>query len=181
MRVRFVLGVGILLVMARQSGYVFGSEEITWPEAVESLAEMKAKAESCAHALKIYGDEAQIAGGRLDYESARGETNGAIEGLITALVSDGTSKGLPNLQAKLHSAGADLEAFCKRSSNTLPRDTTQRGPAGELLRAGIEPLVDAARSGIAAIYNDHRSDSKEVRQLIRSQLEEAKWSAFDSI
>jgi len=46
---------------------------------------------------------------------------------------------------------------------------------------GIEPLIKLAGEGIAALYNNYRSDTHLTRKAIENQLEAARWPEFAKV
>jgi len=157
------------------------TRKIDWPEATARLAEMRSRAEICVSLLKRYGKANQIAQGRLSYSNAKAETDGTINGLITALATNSRPNSLPDLQSSLAAGSEELVEFCDSTSKLVPRVSGQRGPIDEIVKAAIEPLIQAVSSGVAALYNNYRSDSELTRKTIQTQLEAAKWPTFDSV
>jgi hypothetical protein len=172
--------VGAILANA-QSQNQTTVQKIDWPEATARLAEMRSRAETCVSLLKRYGKPIQIAQGRLAYSNAKAKIDGTINGLITALVTNGHPSSLPDLQSSLDAGSQGLIEFCDSTSKLVPRVSGQRGPIDEIVKAAIEPLVKAVSSGVAALYNNHRSDSELTRKTIQTQLEAAKWPTVDSV
>jgi hypothetical protein len=148
---------------------------IGWPEAVSRLAEERSKAELCVTSLKKYGNEGQKAQGRLAYGAAKANFDGVIAGLITALGESGNPESLPSLDAKLAQGATGLEQFCKLVSDLVPNSSGQKGVLDEMVKAVIEPAINALSEGVAALYNNHRKDNALTRQTIQTQLEAAKW------
>lgn len=157
------------------------TQKIDWPEATARLAEMRSRAETCVSMFKRYAKPNQIAQGRLSYSNAKAKIDGTIDGLITALATNGHPSSLPNLQSSLDAGSEGLIEFCDSTSKLVPRVSGQRGPIDEIVKAAIEPLVKAVSSGVAALYNNHRRDSELTRKTIQTQLEAAKWPSFDSV
>ena len=49
------------------------------------------------------------------------------------------------------------------------------------MKAAIEPVIEALSAGVAALYNDYREDDALTRATIQTQLEAAKWPAFEDV
>ena len=157
------------------------SSKMDWPEATARFTEMRTRAETCVGLLKTYGKPNQIAQGKLAYSEAKAKIDGAISGLITALATNGHPDSLPNLQSMIDQGSTGLVAFCESTGRVVPRVSGQRSAVAEILKEAIEPLVKAVSSGVAALYNNHRSDSELTRRTIQTQLEAAKWPSFDTV
>jgi hypothetical protein len=154
---------------------------IGWPEAVSRLAEERSKAELCVASLKRYGNQEQISHGRLTYGSAKANFDGVIAGLVTALGEGGNPESLPSLDAKLADGATGLGQFCKSVSDLVPNASGQKGVLDAMVKAAVEPVVNALSEGVAALYNNHRKDDALTRQTIQTQLEAAKWPDFGKV
>jgi hypothetical protein len=152
--------------------------DIGWPEAVGRLAGERSNAETCAALLKGYGDPQQIAQGQLAYGEAKANFDGVIAGLVTALTEGGNPKSLPSLKTDLQHGAAGLGKFCKRVGDLLPDTAGQRGVLADIVKAAIQPVIDALSEGVAALYNNHRKDDALTIETIKTQLEAAKWPNF---
>src|SRR5215213_9635704 len=100
---------GLLLAMVCTIAPITFAEEIGWPEAVARLAGERTKAETCVGALKGYGDQQQIARGRVVYGTAKAEFDAVIAGLITALGEGNKPDSLTALNAKLEQGASGLK------------------------------------------------------------------------
>jgi hypothetical protein len=154
---------------------------LSWPEAVAQLAGERAKAETCVALMKKYGDEAQIARGQLTYADAKADSDAVVAGLITALSAGGAPAGLPGLQTKLKSGVSGLLEFCATVRNLLPNTAGQKNIVTDIAKTAIEPLFKMLSDGVAALYNNHRSDDALTRRTIQTQLEAARWPAFSEV
>ena len=157
------------------------AQAIGWPEAVARLAGERTKAEICVGVLKGYGNEGQIARGRLAYGTAKAEFDAAITGLIVALGEGDKPEGLPVLNAKLEGGASGLKQFCDGVLALLPADEGRKGIVGDIAKGAIEPIIKALSEGVAALYNNHRKDKALTRQTIQTQLEAAKWPDFGEV
>jgi hypothetical protein len=157
---------------------------LTWPDAVVQLTRPRVHAELCIGLLKRHGNSSQITSGELAYTKAKADSDAAIAGLITAVATGDTPPSLPVLQAKLSSSVLALDEFCnsvdKIITTTTPPD--QKDVWSALAKIlGIESLVKAVSDGVATLYNDHRKDAELTKQMIRVQLEAARWPDFSTV
>lgn len=169
----------LALLLAASTGQ---AASIGWPEAVSRLAEERSKAELCVALLKGHGDKEQISHGRLVYGTAKAHFDGVIAGLVTALAEGANPESLPSLQAELQRGAAGLWEFCKAVADLVPAASGQKGvPLAEIVKPAIEPVIKALSEGVAAIYNDRRSDDASTRRTIQTQLEAARWPNFGEV
>ena len=154
--------------------------DIGWPEAVGRLARVRSKAETCAALLKGYGDEQQSVQGQLVYGEAKANYDAVIAGLVTALTEGGNPISLPSLENLEHGA-AGLGKFCQTVSDLLPSSSGQKGVLADIVKAAIQPVIDALSEGVAALYNNHRRDDALTIETIKTQLEAAKWPNFAEV
>jgi hypothetical protein len=154
---------------------------LSWPEAVAQLAGERAKAETCVALMKKYGDEAQIARGQFAYADAKADSDAVVAGLITALSAGGAPAGLPGLQTKLKSGVSGLLEFCATVRNLLPNTAGQKNIVTDIAKTAIEPLFKMLSDGVAALYNNYRSDNALTRRTIQTQLEAARWPPFSEV
>jgi hypothetical protein len=154
---------------------------IGWPDAVSRLAEERSKAEICVMSLNRYGNQDQIAQGRLAYGTAKADFDGVIAGLITVLAEGEKPESLPSLDAKLADGATGLGQFCKSVSDLVPNASGQKGVLDAMVKAAVEPVINALSEGVAALYNNHRKDDALTRQTIQTQLEAAKWPDFAKV
>jgi hypothetical protein len=96
-----------------------------WPESVAALTVERSKAETCVSLLKSYGDQAQMARGKLAYAQTKGQTDAVIAGLVTALADGGEPESLPSLEVRLKqgTAASSPAPFHERTQprGLLPR------------------------------------------------------------
>jgi hypothetical protein len=155
---------------------------MSWPEAVGQIAGQRTKAETCVALMKRYGNDAQIARGKLAYADAKADFDAVIAGLIAALSAGQTPASLPSLQAKLTSGVSALLEFSKMVSKLLPDTSGQRGVMDELAKIiPIEPLLKMLSEGVSALYSNHRNDDTLTRRTIQTQLEAARWPTFSEV
>src|SRR5215472_17407808 len=101
----------LTFMLAAGSVGISRAADIGWPEAVSRLAEPRSNAETCAGALKGYGDQAQIARGRLAYAAVKANFDAVIAGLITALAEGGSPQSLPSPETELQQGASGLKEF----------------------------------------------------------------------
>ena len=157
---------------------------MSWSEAIMPLAGARAQAESCVALLKRYGSEAQIARGELAYTKAKSDSDAAIAGLITALATGDAPGSLPFLQTRVTSSVTNLAEFSNWVNDIISASipSGQRDVSTAIAKIlGVEPLVKAISDGVAALYNNHRSDNALTRSIIQTQLEAARWPDFAKV
>jgi len=152
-----------------------------WPEAVEQLAGERTRAETCAASLRGHGDALQISRGQLTYGEAKARFDALIAGLLTALGEGETPRALPDLQFDLEAGASALREFCRSVRELLPSEDGQRGVIDDIIKAAIDPALDALKQAVSALYNNFRGDSALTKATIRTQLEAAKWPDFERI
>jgi hypothetical protein len=155
--------------------------DIGWPEAVGRLAGERTKAETCAALLKGYADEQQRSRGQLAYGEAKANFDGVIAGLVAALTEGGNPKSLPGLETDLEHGAKSLGKFCKMVSDLLPSTSGRKGVLADIAKGAIQPVIDALKEGVAALYNNHRKDDALTIETIKTQLEAAKWPNFAEV
>jgi len=152
-----------------------------WPDAVDSLAEARSRAVACAGSFKQYASPGQVARGQSVYGAAKASFDGTIAGLETALGEGGEPRQLPALEQKIAEGAGALGRFCKMASDILPEESGQKGIVEDIVKAAVEPVIDALKQAVSALYNDHRNDEALTRATIRTQIEAARWPAFAEI
>jgi hypothetical protein len=148
-----------------------------WPGTIELLAQERTQAETCAAALKSSSDTAAVATGRLTYGAAKSQSDGAIAGLTVALVQGGKPDDLPSALTSLEKAGAGLQEVCDAALKTASA-AGSRGLVDDILKALIEPILNAISSGVSALWAGHVERDKLELQTIKGQLDAAKWPDF---
>jgi hypothetical protein len=155
---------------------------MTWPDAVAPLAEHRAQVEICVGVIKRHGDSTQVAKSQLAYAKAKAEADALIEGLITALATRDTPGGLTSLNERIAKSASALEEYCKSVSDTLSAQPGLKDIWAALTKIlAIEPLINKLSAGVAALYNDYRSDNAVTRKVIQNQLENARWPDFAKV
>jgi hypothetical protein len=172
---------GLLTLLVWATPTLGQTAHIGWPEAVSRLAEERTNAERCVASLKGHGNREQIARGQLAYGTSKADFDGVIAGLVTALAEGGTPENLPSLDAKLAHGATGLGQFCRTVADLVPTASGQKGILDEMVKAAVEPVINALSEGVAALYKNHRKDDALTRQTIQTQLEAAKWPDFAKV
>jgi hypothetical protein len=148
-----------------------------WPETIELLAQERTQAETCAETLKPSADKAAVATGRLTYGAAKAQSDGVIAGLTVALVQGGKPDALPTVLTSLRKAGDGLQEVCN-AALTAASAAGSKGFIEDILKAPVEPVVNAISSGVSALWTGHVERDKLELETIKGQLEAAKWPDF---
>jgi hypothetical protein len=172
MKIVAVLGVMLFAVTP-----IAAQTHLNWPETIELLAQERTQAETCVEALKSSRDKAAVATGRLTYGTAKSQADGVIAGLTVALVEGGKPDALPVVLSSLSKAGTGLQEVCDAALKTASEAGT-KGLIEDILKAPIEPIVNAISSGVSALWTRHVERDKLELETIKGQLEAAKWPDF---
>ncbi len=148
-----------------------------WPAMIDLLAQQRTQAETCAATLKSSSDKGAIATGRLTYGAAKSQADGVIAGLTVAVVEGGKPDALPGVLTSLKKAGAGLQEVCDAALKTASAAGT-KGLVEDILKAPIEPIVNAISSGVSALWTRHVEKDKFELETIKGQLDAAKWPEF---
>jgi hypothetical protein len=182
-RMRPIGGRGILKVAPLLAVTVFtvapasAQTNLGWPETIELLAQERTQAETCAATLKSGTDTTAVATGRLTYGAAKSQSDGVIAGLTVALVQGGKPDDLPSALTSLEKAGAGLQEVCAAALKTASA-AGSRGLVDDILKAPIEPILNAISSGVSALWAGHVEKDKLELETIKGQLEAARWPDF---
>lgn len=150
-----------------------------WPDMIDLLTQRRSQAEVCAQTLKTSSDKAAVATGRLTYGVAKSQADGVIAGLTVALVEGGKPDALPTALSSLRKAGDGFREICN-AALTAASAAGSRGLVEEILKAPVEPIVDALSSGMSALWAGHVEKDRLELETIKGQLEAAKWPDFGS-
>ncbi len=154
-----------------------GDANISWQEAVSSLARERSQAETYARLLKKFGDQSSITRGSVAYGEAKAEYDGVIAGLIVALARKQKPTSVSDLQDRLQRGFEKRQTFCSSVEALLPSTAGQKGLIAEVVKGAVGPLIDA----IKEIYLRAKDDDVVVRKTIQTQLEAASWPDFSAI
>jgi hypothetical protein len=150
-----------------------------WPEVAALLTKARTRATTCVEVLKSSGDKAALGSAKLTYGMAKGEMDGVIAGLTTALVEGSSPDRLPTVRASLETAGKGLKEICAAAVKTITPNT--KGVWEEIAKGPVEPLVKAISDGVGALWTRHVEKDKLELETKRAQLEAAKWPRFGDI
>jgi hypothetical protein len=123
-------------------------------------------------------DKPAVATGRLTYGAAKSQTDGVIAGLTVALVQGGQPDALPMVLTSLKKAGAGLQEVCDAALKSASAGGGTKGLVEHILKAPIEPIVNAISSGVSALWTGHVEKDKLELETIKGQLDAAKWPEF---
>jgi hypothetical protein len=163
-----LLGAALIAVTAAAAQTSLG-----WPDMIDLLAQQHSQAEACVQTLKSGSDKAI----QLTYETAKSQSDGVIAGLTVALVQGGKPDSLPTALTSLRKAGDGLQEVCN-AALSVATAAGSRGVVEDILKAPIEPIVNAISSGVSALWTGHVEKDKLELETIKGQLEAAKWPDF---
>jgi hypothetical protein len=169
--------VAVLGVMLFLPAPAWAQTSLNWPETIELLARERTQAQTCVETLKSSSDKAAVATGRLTYGAAKAQADGVIAGLTVALVQGGQPEALPAVLTSLKKAGTGLQEVCVAALKTASAAGT-KGVVEDILKAPIEPILNAISSGVSALWMGHVEKDKLELETIERQLEAAKWPDF---
>jgi hypothetical protein len=170
---------GIMKIVALLGALLFAvtaaaaQTSLGWPDMIDLLAQQHSQAEACVETLKSGSDKAI----QLTYETAKSQSDGVIAGLTVALVQGGKPDGLPTALTSLRKAGDGLQQVCNAALSASTA-AGSRGVVGDILKAPIEPIVNAISAGVSALWTGHVEKDKLEVETIKGQLEAAKWPDF---
>jgi hypothetical protein len=127
---------------------------------IELLAQERTQAETCVATLKSSSDKAAAATGRLTYGAAKSQAEGVIAGLTVALVQGGQPDALPMVLTSLKKAGAGLQEVCDAALKSASAAGGTKGLVEDILKAPIEPIVNAISAGVSALWTGHVEKDK---------------------
>jgi hypothetical protein len=165
---------GALLAMLTPAG---AQTSPGWPETIELLAQQRSQAEACVQTLKSSSDKAAVATNRLTYDAAKSQSDGVIAGLTVALVQGGEPDALPTALSSLRKAAEGLQEVCE-AALTAASATGSKGLVEDILKAPMEPIVNAISSGVSALWTGHVENDKLELETIKGQLDAARWPGF---
>jgi hypothetical protein len=84
---------------------------------------------------------------------------------------------LPMILESLKKAGAGLQEVCNAALRTASA-TGSKGLVEDILKAPIEPIVNAISSGVSALWTGRVEKDKLELETIKGQLDAARWPGF---
>jgi hypothetical protein len=172
---KIVAGLGGMLFLLAPA---LAQAGLNWPEIIDLLAQERTQAETCVETLKSSSDKAAVGTGRLTYGAAKSQADGVIAGLTVALVQGGQPDALPMVLTSLKKAGAGLQEVCDAALKSASGAGGTKGLVEDILKAPIEPIVNAISSGVSALWTGHVEKDKLELETIKGQLDAAKWPEF---
>jgi hypothetical protein len=149
-----------------------------WPETMDRLTEQRGQAEACVAQLKDSGDAAAMRKGRIVYGAAKAASDGVIAGFTIGLVERYKPESLPPLQANLERAGKGLKEVCDAAVAAGSAAIGSKGFVEDVVKGAVEPVVAALKDGAGALWARKVEEDKLEIEMIRGQLEAAKWPDF---
>jgi hypothetical protein len=153
-----------------------------WPEVIARLTQERMQAETCVGMIKSSKNSSAIAAVKTTYETAKPRVDGAIAGLIAALVEGGKPEALPSVRDDLETTGKGLKEICDAALATLKSNSHQKGGWQEAIataavEATVKPMIDWLSEKWARLMEP---DKLEI-ETKKAQLEAAKWPKFPDI
>jgi hypothetical protein len=150
-----------------------------WPEVIGRLTQERTQAETCVGMIKSTKKADAIAAAKATYETAKPRVDGAIAGLIAALVEGGKPEVFPTVRDDLETSGQSLKKVCDSVVRTAPPNTkgVEEAVASAVVEEAVKPVVEWLGEKWARLMEP---DALE-RATKKSQLEAAKWPAFADI
>jgi len=170
--------IGILLLFSPISVAYTQPAALSWPNAVAEVTSWRTIATACVASLKQYGNEADLASGRIAYAKAKADSDAIIAGLITAISQGNAPASLSDLHARVERSASALGDFCKMTEKLVPSTSLHRSFLSEALNAIAKPAIDKLSAAVTALYENYRTDTALMRETIRTQLEAARWPDF---
>jgi hypothetical protein len=160
-------------------GPLRGRDPLGWPEVIGRLTQERAQAETCVGMIKSTKKADAIAAAKATYEMAKPRIDGAIAGLIAALVEGGKPEAFPTVRDDLESSGQSLKKVCDATVKTVPPNTkgAEEAAASAVVEEAIKPIVDWLREKWVRLMEPDELE----RATKKSQLEAAKWPKFNYI
>jgi hypothetical protein len=129
--------------------------------------------------IKSSKNAGAIAAAKSTYDTAKPRDDGAIAGLIAALVEGGKPDAFPTLRDDLEISGQSLKEICDAAVKTVTPNTkgVEEAIANAVVEEAIKPVVDWLGEKWARLMEPDELE----RATKKSQLEAAKWPAFADI
>lgn len=156
---------------------------VGWPQVTANLAKERTQAVACVGLVKSHGNQAAIDSAKATYASAKGEIDGVIVGLTTALVQGGNPRSLSTLRASLAEFTKGLTEICATALKSAQPNT--KGVWDAIAKGVVEgatvPIVKAISDGMGALWRHHLESEQLVVETIKTQLEAARWPDFSDV
>jgi len=153
-----------------------------WPEVIARLTQERMQAETCVGMIKSSKNAGAITALKTTYETTKPRVDGAIAGLVAALVEGGKPEALPSVRDDLETTGKTLKEICDAALATLKSNSHQKGDWREAIataavEATLKPMIDWLSEQWARL---RETDKLEI-ETKKAQLEAAKWPKFGDI
>jgi hypothetical protein len=153
-----------------------------WPEVIARLTQERMQAETCVGMIKSSKNAGAITAVKTTYETTKPRVDGAIAGLVAALVEGGKPEALPSVRDDLETTGKTLKEICDAALATLKSNSHQKGDWREAIataavEATLKPMIDWLSEQWARL---RETDKLEI-ETKKAQLEAAKWPKFGDI
>lgn len=153
-----------------------------WPEVIGRLTQERTQAETCVGMIKSSRNQGAVATAKATYETAKPRVDGAIAGLVTALVEGGKPEAFPTVRDDLETAGKSLKEICDAAlaipkSSSHQKDGWQEAVAQAAVESVGKPITDWLTEKWARLMEPDQLE----RETKKSELEAAKWPKFSDI
>jgi len=154
-----------------------------WPEVIARLTQERMQAETCVGMIKSGKNTGAIAAVKATYETTAPRVDGAIAGLVAALVEGGKPEALPSVSEDLETTGQSLKEICDAALATLKSNSQQKKDGWQValataaVEAAVKPMVD----WVAEKWGRLRESDKLEIETKKAQLEAARWPKFSDI
>jgi hypothetical protein len=156
-----------------------GQTPLGWPEVIGRLTQERTQAETCVGMIKSSKNSGTIAAAKATYETTKPRIDGAIAGLVAALVEGGKPEAFPTVRDDLEISGQSLKKLCDAAVKTVTPNTkgVEETIAKAVVEEAVKPIVDWLGEKWARLMEPDELE----RATKKSQLEAAKWPAFSDI
>jgi hypothetical protein len=153
-----------------------------WPEVIARLTQERMQAETCVGMIKSGKNTGAIAAVKATYETTKPRVDGAIAGLVAALVEGGKPEALPSVREDLEITGKSLKEICDAALATLKSNSHQKGDFREAIaKAAVEASVTPIIDWLSEQWMRLKEADKLEIETKKSELEAAKWPKFSDI
>jgi hypothetical protein len=153
-----------------------------WPEVISRLTKERTQAETCVGMIKSTKKANEIAAAKTTYETAKPRADGAIAGLVAALVEGGKPDAFPTVREDLEISDKRLKEICDAALAIPKSSSHQKGGLGEVIAtAAVEEVVKPIVDWLGEKWTKLMEPDELERATKKSQLEAAKWPKFSDI
>ena len=173
MKIVAVLGAMLFLLAP-----ALAQTSLNWPETIELLAQERTQAETCVETLKI---QQRQGGGRDRPAHLRRRQVASRRGHRRPHGRAGPGRPARRPAHGPHQpqeSGRGPSGGLRRGAEDGFRSGGTKGLVEDILKAPIEPIVNAISSGVSALWTGHVEKDKLELETIKGQLDAAKWPEF---